>query len=288
MSDTSPSSAERNSEQIAFWNDTGGQKWVRYQQMLDRQLEAIGQAAIDAAALSEGESVLDVGCGCGSTTLALARLVGPSGRVTGIDISGPMLDVARRRAKDEGMANATFEQADAQVQPFTPEYDVLFSRFGVMFFDDPPAAFANLHRGMRSGGRVSFVCWQALHKNPWMSVPMMAAFQHVTMEPPASPEAPGPFAFADASRTANILTTGGFRDVAVCGLDIDLSVGGGTEIDDTVSFLLDLGPLGRLLATATPEVRSAVARDVKTSLVNYQTANGIVMPGAIWVVTANA
>jgi len=277
-----------NVDQISYWNDVGGPKWVRYQAMLDRQLDAIGSAAMDAATLVAGESVLDVGCGCGSTTLALARRVGPSGHVTGIDISGPMLEVARNRARDEHLTNVSFEQADAQVFPFERKFDVLFSRFGVMFFDDPPRAFANLHGAMRDGGRVAFVCWQALHKNPWMSVPMMAAFQHITIEAPPSPDAPGPFAFADASRTAGILDSAGFRDIAICGLDIDLSVGGGSDLDDTVSFVLDMGPLGRVLSGATPDIRSAVARDVRLSLVNYQKDNGVEMPGAIWIVTAVA
>src|SRR5205085_5408254 len=150
-----------------------------------RQLDAVGGAAMDAANLGSADSVLDVGCGCGSTTLALARRVGSSGRALGIDISAPMLEVARRRAREEGLSNASFEQADAQVHAFRQEFDVLYSRFGVMFFDDPPLAFKNLHGAMRAGGRLAFVCWQALHKNPWMSVPMMAAFQHVTIDPPA-------------------------------------------------------------------------------------------------------
>jgi hypothetical protein len=135
---------------------------------------------------------------------------------------------------------------------------------------------------------VAFVCWQALHKNPWMSVPMMAAFQHVTIEAPPSADAPGPFAFADAARTSGILESAGFRDVSVCGLDIEMTIGGGAALDDTVSFVLDMGPLGRVLANQSAEIRSAVARDVRTSLVNYAVEGGIVMPGAVWIVTASA
>jgi SAM-dependent methyltransferase len=280
--------AGANSEQIAYWNDVGGPKWVRYQAMLDSQLDTIGGSAMEAANVAAGEAVLDVGCGCGSTSLALARRVGPKGRVTGIDISAPMLDVARLRARDAGLANVEFIEADAQVESFRGAYDVLFSRFGVMFFDDSVVAFTNLHRAMKPGGRVAFVCWQALHKNPWMSVPMMAAFQHVTMDSPPSADAPGPFAFADAARTSGILTSAGFRDVSVCGLDVEMTIGGGADIDDTVSFLLDLGPLGRVLADQTAEIRSAVARDVRSSLLNYSGEGGVVMPGAVWIVTASA
>lgn len=280
--------AGSNEEQIAYWNDVGGPKWVRYQAMLDRQLDAVGSTTMDAADLAGGESVLDIGCGCGSTTMTLARRVSASGRCTGIDISRPMLDVARDRARAAGLANVSFVQADAQVHPFRSEYDVLFSRFGVMFFGDPTGAFTNLHRAMRSGGRLAFVCWQALHKNPWMSVPMMAAFQHVTIEPPARPDAPGPFAFADAGNVATILTGAGFRDVGIVGHDIELTLGGGTDLDSTVEFLLEMGPLGRVLAGETADVRAAVARDVRQAVAGHAGGDGVQMQGAVWIVTAKA
>jgi SAM-dependent methyltransferase len=286
MTDRAASGA--NAEQIAFWNEVGGPKWVRYQAMLDRQLDAVGEAAMDAAHLVDGEVVLDIGCGCGSTSLALARRVAPSGRAVGLDISQPMLDLARQRARAEDVTNVSFTEADAQVHPFRPEFDVLFSRFGVMFFDDPDRAFTNLHAGLRSGARLAFVCWQALHKNPWMSVPMMAAFQHVTMDAPPSPDAPGPFAFAHSDRVEGILTRAGFRNIALRGLDVELPIGGGADLDDTVSFLLDMGPLGRVLTGADASVKAAVARDVRKSIAGYARDNGVEMAGAVWIVTADA
>lgn len=285
---TTQAASGANAEQIAFWNEVGGPKWVRYQTMLDRQLDAVGEAAMDAAKLLDGEVVLDVGCGCGSTTLALAGRVAPSGRAVGLDISQPMLDLARERARKADILNATFVEADAQVYPFRPEFDVLFSRFGVMFFDNPDVAFTNLHAGLRSGARMAFVCWQALHKNPWMSVPMMAAFQHVTMDAPMSPDAPGPFAFAHADRVEGILTRSGFRNVAIRGLDVELPIGGGADLDDTVNFLLDMGPLGRVLAGADASVKAAVARDVRKSIAGYAREHGVEMAGAVWIVTADA
>ncbi len=288
MTNTPAQSATANVEQITYWNEVGGPKWVRYQAMLDRQLDAVGAITMDTAAVAVGESVLDVGCGCGSTTLTLARRVGASGRATGLDISRPMLELARDRARAEGLANASFEEADAQVFPFRADFDVLFSRFGVMFFDDPTRAFTNLHRAMRSGGRVAFVCWQALHKNPWMSVPMMAAFQHITIETPPSPDAPGPFAFADSGRVEGILAGAGFRDIAVRATDIELEIGGGADLDETVAFLLDMGPLGRVLGNATAELKNAVAREVRQAISRYAGDHGVQMAGAVWIVTAGA
>lgn len=282
---TSPAA---NAEQIAFWNEVGGPKWVRYQAMLDRQLDEVGTAAMEVANLAAGESVLDVGCGCGSTTLEIARRVGPSGRATGLDISRPMLELARQRARSGGPANTNFLQADAQVHAFRPEFDVLFSRFGVMFFDDPVAAFANLHCGLRSGGRVAFVCWQNVQKNPWMLLPMMAAMQHITLDTPPSPDAPGPFAFADAARVEHILGAAGFRRVVLRSLDVDLAIGGGVSLEETVAFLLEMGPLGRALGGLGNEQKGKVADAVKQVVAAHAGDDGVHMAGSVWIVTADA
>ncbi|MFN2427673.1 MAG: class I SAM-dependent methyltransferase [Candidatus Binatia bacterium] len=286
MTDTPATAA--NLEQITFWNDVGGPKWVRYQSLLDRQLDAIGKLTMDAANLRPGESLLDVGCGCGSTSLELARRVGASGSVTGIDISRPMLALARERAAAEGLTNATFAEADAQTHAFASEFDVLYSRFGVMFFDDPVRAFANLRRSLRSGARVAFACWQAIHRNPWMAVPLMAALKHVTVELPTDPTAPGPFAFADAARVSRILVDAGYDGVSVDGRDIDIVLGGGSDLEETTKLVMDLGPMGRFLADATPEQRKLVEAEVREAITGYATPDGVCMPGAIWLVTAAA
>jgi SAM-dependent methyltransferase len=277
-----------NSEQIAFWNNVGGPKWVRFQALLDRQLDEIGKLVMEAARLETGQAVLDVGCGCGSTTLELARRVGPTGSATGIDISRPMLELARERARTEGLANTSFTEADAQTHSFRPEFDVLYSRFGVMFFDNPAAAFANLHRGLRSGARVAFACWQAVHRNPWMAVPMMAAMKHITIELPSSPDAPGPFAFADSARVERILGEAGYGNVAVAGHDISIVLGGGSDLGETTKLVMELGPLGRVIGDASPEDRASVEREVREAIAGYATADGVSMLGAIWLVTATA
>lgn len=287
MSQTSARN-EANAEQVHYWNNVGGPKWVRLQALLDRQLEAIGHMAMDAAGLKAGESVLDVGCGCGSTTLDLARRVGPSGKATGIDISHPMLELARKRAASEGLSNATFTEADAQTFAFAPEYDVLYSRFGVMFFDDPTAAFTNLRGALRPGARVSFACWQAIDRNPWMGVPLMAALQHVSMPAPPDPNAPGPMAFANPDRVRGILDGAAFGGVSVDSRDVELVVGGGTDLDETTRLVMDLGPIARLLADADDALRTKVHEDVQAAIAGYATAEGVKMPGGIWLVTATA
>lgn len=283
-----PVSRRANSDQITFWNDAGGQKWVRYQAMLDRQLDEVGAVALEAARLQPGEAVLDVGCGCGSTTLEIARLVGPSGRTTGVDISRPMLALARDRSRDAGLGQASFLQADAQVYEFRPEFDVLFSRFGVMFFDDPAGAFTNLRRGLKRGARLAFVCWQNIQKNPWMLLPVMAAMPHVTIDAPPSPDAPGPFAFADPARVEGILAAAGFRNVVMRALELELSIGGGVSLEETVAFLLEMGPLGRVLGSASDDVKAKVGEAVKGVIAAHAGDDGVRMPGAVWVVTADS
>jgi len=286
MSTTSAPST--NTEQSAYWNDVGGPKWVRYQEMLDRQLDAIGRLVMESAAVADGESVLDVGCGCGSTSLQLAERVSNRGSVLGIDISKPMLGWARERAMKGHVTNVTFTHADAQTRMFRPEFDLIYSRFGVMFFEDPSAAFANLHHAMKKKGRVAFACWQAIQRNPWLGVPLMAAMKHITIELPATPDAPGPFAFADPERVKRVLGDGGFRDVRIEGRDVSIALGGGSSLDEATKLVMDLGPLARVMADAPTDKRILVEQEVRTAISGFMTPDGVKMPGAIWLVTASA
>src|SRR5881628_2723223 len=161
---------------------------------------------MERARIGAGERVIDIGCGCGDTTIALARRVGPAGLVLGIDVSAPMLARAADAAREAGVAHVRFEHADAQTHRFPAQaFDVLYSRFGVMFFSDPAAAFGNLRTALRPGGRLGFVCWQAVPENPWIAVPLEAAAQHMALPPPPAPGAPGPFSFADPERVRRIL-----------------------------------------------------------------------------------
>ena len=205
-----------NEAQIEYWNGAVGEHWAAFQPVLDKALAAISDAALAFAAAKPGERVLDIGCGTGTTTYALAKAVGPGGSVTGVDISRPMLAAARARG-----TGVNFREGDASVQLFHPTHDLVFSRFGVMFFDDPVAAFANIRKAVAPHGRLAFVCWRSVQENLWASVPIAAALPLLPPQEPADPLAPGPFAFADSERLKDILSKAGYRNVRTEKLDSD-------------------------------------------------------------------
>ncbi|HUZ13005.1 MAG TPA: methyltransferase domain-containing protein [Caulobacteraceae bacterium] len=272
-----------NAGQIAYWNETAGPNWVAMQPALDREIEPLGLEAMRALAPAEGETLVDLGCGCGATTLELARRVGAGGSVLGADLSAPMLAVARARAAAAGLGQARFVQADAQVHPFAPA-DGAFSRFGVMFFADPAAAFANVRRALEPGGRLAFVCWRALAENPWMTVPMAAARPLLPGPPPPAPDpaAPGPFAFADRDRLADILARAGFADVRI--EPHDRSVGWG-DLDSSTDTVLRVGPLGAAVREH-PQLKPAIAAAVRAALEPHLGADGVLLGSATWIVLA--
>ena len=272
-----------NATQIEYWNAATGPTWAALQEPLDRQLAPLGHAAMAALAPRAGEQILDIGSGSGETSLELAAAVAPGGAVTGVDISQPMLEVARRRA--EGLAGVRFVEADAQTHPFAPAgFDAAFSRFGVMFFADPPAAFGNIRRALKPGGRLAFVCWQAPSQNPVMVLPMMAAAPHLPPAAPPDPDAPGPFAFADPERVRGILTEAGFGDIQI--IPHNEKVGGG-DLDTVVDLALKVGPLGRMLRE-NPDAHDAVIGAVRKALAAHDGPDGVKLDSATWIVTARA
>lgn len=272
-----------NADQIAYWNAQAGETWAAQQDKLDRQLEPLGEAAIEALLPRRGERLIDIGCGAGQTTLALAERVGQTGAVLGVDISVPLLQVAGRRA--HGVPQVTFQEADAQTHAFEQgAADGVFSRFGVMFFADPTAAFANIRTGLKPGGRLAFVCWRPLAFNDWMRVPVAAALAHVPAPPPPDPLAPGPFAFADPERVRTILAGAGFRGVDVAPYDTFV---GGHPLEDAVSLSLKVGPLGMLIRE-NPDKREAVVGAVREALAPHEGIDGVMLPAAVWIVTATA
>jgi ubiquinone/menaquinone biosynthesis C-methylase UbiE len=281
-------STTANAEQIEYWNEQAGPKWVALQHLIDAQIEPLGRMAMERGQISAGEEVIDVGCGCGATSVAIARRVGPDGRVTGFDVSRPMLERARRAAAEAGLTNVHFEEADVQTGGLgAASFDVVFSRFGVMFFADPVGAFANLRSALRVGGRLAFVCWQAIQDNPWMIVPMSAALQHLPPPPSAAPDAPGPFAFADPNRVQRILSDAGFEDAGLEPIRETLTIGGaGSRLDDAVDFLLQMGPTARLLRESDPALTPRVAASVREALEPYHGDEGLRMSSAAWIVTA--
>ena len=272
-----------NEEQIAFWNGPSGARWVHHQERLDRALEPIGRALLVKAAAKRVERVIDVGCGCGATTLFLARA---SASVTAVDVSEPMLARARERAKRAGIANIKFVLADAATQRFEVRADLLFSRFGVMFFRDPLAAFKNLHDALRAGGRLAFACWRAQAENPWMMVPLTAAATVIPAGDPPPPNDPGPFAFADEARVREILTGAGFTDVAVDPLDGQMLLG--TTLDEAVVMATEAGPTTRLMGMpdVDDKTRERVREAVRAALSTHVSSGRVSLPTATWIVTA--
>lgn len=273
-----------NADQITYWNEQGGPRWVRLQEQLDQQLASFGHLVMDRLAIGAGERVLDVGCGCGETTLELGRRVGSTGSVLGVDISTVMLERARQRGASA--SNVRFLVADAQLHAFPPaSFDVVFSRFGVMFFQDPRAAFINLTSALAGGGRLGFHCWKALPENPWMTVPFFAALEHVPPPTPPPPDAPGPFAFADADRVRGILADAGFAEIAFESRNDPMGVGAGS-LDDAVDFALQMGPASIAIREASPETLVKVRASVRAALVPYHTSTGVRLATSSWVVTA--
>jgi SAM-dependent methyltransferase len=276
-----------NDEQRLYWNSDAGRAWVRRQERLDRQIAPHGERALAAAAPRTGERVLDVGCGCGATTLELARRVEARGFATGLDLSGPMLERARQRAAEAGLGNVEFRQDDAQTARPGEPVDLVFSRFGVMFFADPAAAFANLAAALRPGGRLAFVCWQGVMKNPWVTIPMGAVAAHLPLPAPPPPGTPGPFAFGDADRVRGILDEAGFGGIEIEGAEIPMSPGGG-DLEDAVDLYLEIGPVAALLrehpdgAALAPKVADAI----RSALAPLVRGDELALGSAAWIVTA--
>lgn len=272
-----------NETQIGLWNEAMGKTWAMLHERLDRQLDPIGRAAMDRAAFRAGDQVLDVGCGCGETTLEIAGRIA-TGAVTGLDASRMLLDIAREAAAAKGVANARFEQGDGQVWRAPEPVDVLFSRFGVMFFEDPEAAFTNLRRSLKSGGRLAFACWREPKQNLWLALPMQSTAHLLPPMPPSDPNAPGPFAFADKDRLAGILKGAGFADVAIDPLDLRT---GGDTLEESVFVSLRVGQLGSALREigASDALKREVEATLRQALEPHVEDGVVKLPAAAWIVS---
>jgi SAM-dependent methyltransferase len=274
---------EANREQIEFWNRLG-ERWVTYQESLDRVWRPLGDTTIERAAVMPGERVIDVGCGCGATALELATRVGPSGFVVGIDVSQPMLKRAHERAQTAGVTNIEFIHADASTHTFSLGADLIFSRTGVMFFSDPIAAFSNLRRALRTGGRLAFVCFRERQLNTWWTVPLAAVGTVLAVEPPTPPNQPDPFSLGDDKHLRSILDGAGFVD-AVCEA-VDYALVLGTDLDSATDFVINAGPAARALASVNDEQRRHARAVIRQALAQHQNSIGVSLQAATWIVRA--
>lgn len=276
----------RNAEQVELWNGPTGRRWVERQAEQDTLLAPITAALLARAAAQPGERVVDIGCGCGETTIELARRVLPGGRVLGIDISTPMLARAATRVRP-GLPVELIE-ADATTHPFAQgAFDLLVSRLGVMFFAEPERAFANLRHALRRGGRLVFVCFRAPRDNPWIMLPLNAAYEHLPPLPKMGPEDPGPFAYASDERLRRILANAGFSSISLELLDVKLDLAGGRGLDAAVAGALEMGPASRAIEGQPPEVRDAVQASMRRLLASHQQGETVPLAAALWLVSAS-
>ena len=276
--------AGANTDQIEFWNGRSAKRWVQFQERQDRMLHPLGHRALETGLPQPGERVLDVGCGCGDTTIDLARKVAPSGTATGIDVSTMMLARARERTVGTDL-NISFIDDDAQTHGFADgSFDVVYSRFGIMFFADPKEAFVNLCRALGTGGRLVFVCWRAREENPWMTMPVQVAAQYLPRPQPSPPRAPGPFAYADRDYVLETLQAAGFRDIDIEAHDELVQLG--SDLESAVDHSVRVGPMAQLVAEATVEIQDRVRADLRDALTPYLTDAGVCVPSGAWIVSA--
>lgn len=266
-----------------YWKQDGGQKWVEFIDETEATLEVFNERLLERAGIVAGETVLDVGCGGGLNSIAIASLVGEAGRVTGVDISPQVIALAGARGGH--MTNLEFVEGDAaRLSLEDGLYSLVFSRFGVMFFSDPVEAFINLRRALKPDGRMVFLCWRPMEENTWMQEPARAVWEIIPPDgPPPEPDAPGPFSLGDKNRVEALLGNAGFTSIDIEPLNVEMAIG---PLTSAVEFFMKMGPASAAAADATDEQKSEIRNVLAEVLKRYDTDNGVVMPGAAWAVTA--
>jgi ubiquinone/menaquinone biosynthesis C-methylase UbiE len=274
-----------NADQIAYWNSAVADRWARRQAEIDAMMAPFTDALLGAANLGpEGPwRILDVGCGAGETTL-LAAQIGHD--VTGLDVSTSLLDLAKARAKKEELGNVDFFLGDASRMFIDPPFDLIMSRFGVMFFDDPPKAFANLARMTKKGGRIVFVCWRSPKQNQWVTLPMSVLQGFVEAGGSAQAEGPGPFAFADPEKVRTLLSAAGFSDIKITPFDGEMTMGAAKGVQDAATYIAEIGPAARAIGELPKEKRPEVIAQLEATIAPLMRGNALVLQGGVWVVEA--
>ena len=277
-----------NEAQIEFWNGEVGERWAKRNHIMENMLRPITDALFEHAKIN-ATSAADIGCGCGNQTLSLADHLGGKATVTGFDISRPMLELARKQLAEAPRPGVSFVEADVSQYAFpSGAFDLLFSRFGVMFFDDPLTAFINLRSALAEGGTMLFSCWQGAENNPWIKIPMQAALKHVPPPPKPDPHAPGPFAFADSERVTEIFKQAGFANVRFSPHKVSMNFSESHSLAEGVRILAEVGPISGLIAEQEEPVRDLVYRELETVLAPFYKNNTITLEGNTWFVTASA
>jgi SAM-dependent methyltransferase len=273
-----------NVEQAEEWDGREGDHWARHADRYDALSQRITPHLMETAAVGTTDRVLDVGCGCGLTTRTAARAA-TAGSVLGTDLSAAMLHEAERRARAEGLTNVRFEQCDVQVNAFSPAgFDLAMSRFGVMFFEDPVAAFVNIASAIRLGGRLVFLCWQDLDRNDWIMVPAAGALSYVPFPDLGSEGAPGPFSLADPDRIRRVLTEAGFGGIDVSEIGEQMFLGDNAA--DATEFLQGTGMARLLFEGVDADTERKAIDAVRNALEPHEQPEGIWLGSAAWLVAA--
>ena len=279
--------SEVNKNQKDFWSGKGGDIWVERQNAMDTMLSPLGEAALNKLNFNEEENVLDIGCGCGHTTLNIAKRIGPSGNVTGLDISEPMLKRAKESAFEMSITNTFFKCVDVQTEDLGDQiYSAAFSRFGVMFFEDSVAAFKNINKSLISGGYLSFVCWQSPAANPWQSLFIQEVKKFLNLPSPP-PRSPGPFAFMESEYVSSILEESKFQDITIEGHEAEVNMFSGRSLSDSVKDYISINPVvtQMLKESSENQIAEIINSGVK-AFSPYYSEKGLIFPSATWLVSA--
>jgi len=276
-----------NTDMSDFWNGDGGRNWMRFQHRLAISLKHFGQQAMVATNLSKGEKVLDIGCGWGDTTFDIARTVASNGYVQGVDISDLILQHAITRLKSSDLDNVSFKCVDAESHRFTlKSFDVAYSRFGVMFFNDPVAAFNNIRQILKPNGRLSFICWQPIADNQWVKLPLDSVAKHFVDAPEINEDLPGAFSLGDKSKASRILESAGYNNISIEPFKTKLNVG--NSIEEAIAFLSNLGPASGVFGNPDIDIdtKNHILNDLRKELNHNQSTEGVELNASTWIVNA--